>query len=314
MGVKFRIEPPTVDYKAGKITLIEPYPGGIVRYTTDGSEPTYDSELFGGTITTDHPWQYRFAAFSTGRKSPTVAAKSVSKVNVPPKKQVEIEIPLRDFVSEADTGLWYMRARTAGAGFRINKLVLEGENDKQTIVARGQGVNDLHLMRWYVNPDNLEGKASVSVTNNGPFAADHILEFSKSPYIQPEVKFTSSLKASRNFPFKNIEDYNFTTYTRTASTCVEGDWFLFTFTEPVEAESIEVATGLSYMPRYHIPHGRVQVSADGKTFVDAAELYYGRAVVRPEGEVKALKIVSDSHGNSEAAVALQDLKIKPAKK
>lgn len=73
-------------------------------------------------------------------------------------------------------------------------------------------------------------------------------------------------------------------------------------------------TGLSYMPRYHVPFGRVQLSTDGVNFMDAATLdYHGSAVVYPEGKVRAVRIVSDSHGNSEAAVALQDLKIRPRK-
>ncbi|MCD7970128.1 MAG: family 20 glycosylhydrolase [Alistipes sp.] len=315
MGVNYRVEPPVVDYKDGYIRQVGAYAGGTVRYTADGSEPTPDSELWTGAIKTEEPWDYRFAAFRGRLKSTTVTPKAVYTFRVEPKKQQSVEIPLGEFTSVADTGLWYIRARSAGINFRINKLEFAGTDKQQvqTLVARGQNVNDLHLMRWYVTEDNLDGKATVTVTNSGPFGADIVLELSRSPYIQPEVKFTSSLKASRNFPFRNLEDYNFTTYTRTASTCKEGDWFLFTFTEPVDAESIEVLTGLSYMPRYNVLSGRVQISDDGIDFTDVAELDHGGATVYPEGKIKALRIVSDRDGNSEAAVALQDLKIKPRK-
>lgn len=310
MGINYRLEPPVADYKSGRITVTDNATPGVVRYTTDGSDPTPESAVYTGSIETADPWDYRFTRFHDGLYSASVSPKAVKIYNVPSRRTLTFEIPISEIA--ADTGLWYLRARTPGVNFRINKLAFAGQRETQTLIARGQAVNDLHLMRWYVNEDNSTGRATVTVTNSGPYDADILLEFSKSSYIQPKVRLTSSLNQSRNFPFANVEDYNFTTYTRTSATCRKGDWFQYTFAEPVDARSIEVQTGLSYMPRYHIPFGRVQLSADGVTFTDSATLdYHGHATVYPQGEVKAVRIVSDSHGNSEAAVALQDLRIRP---
>lgn len=190
MGVKYRLEPPVADYKAGRIMILEPYVGEI-RYTDDGSDPTEYSPLYTGPITAGDGWDYRFAVFKDGSRSAVVSPKTVKIYNIPSGKQCTFEIPISEIA--ADTGLWYMRGRTAGMDFRFNRIAFAGNKETQTLVARGQNLNDLHLMRWNVDEDNLDGKATITVTNGGLYDADLILEFEKSPYIQPKVKVTSSL-------------------------------------------------------------------------------------------------------------------------
>ncbi|AYN02745.1 hypothetical protein [Flavobacterium sp. 140616W15] len=45
------------------------------------------------------------------------------------------------------------------------------------------------------------------------------------------------------FPFTRLEDYNIESYLRTDAPCANGDWILYTFTNPVTSSKIDVLTG-----------------------------------------------------------------------
>lgn len=311
VGAGYRLTPPEVNYSKGVITAVAPFAGAEVRYTVDGGEPEAGSALYTEPIKDNDPRRYRFRAFyngtasaskvPTGKSRHTLAASATSTFNVPLPEVADTE------------GLWYLRIRTGDANMRIAKIAVAAPDTSYNILGV-QGVSELHRIRYYATEKSLPGTMAITLRNLDDFPCGVVFEFEKSPYIEPKVTVTSSMTANTRFPFKNLQDYNFTSYGRTASTCKKGDHITFTFAQPVAAEEIEVVTGLSYMPRYHIPFGRVQASTDGVAFKDAAELVQGRAFIYPEGDIKAVRIVSDSDGNSEGAVAIQDLKIKPRKR
>lgn len=64
-GIHFRVPFPEVKYEEGGLTAIPPYAGAVVRYTSDGTEPTCFSSLYAGKIETTHPERYRFKTFFT---------------------------------------------------------------------------------------------------------------------------------------------------------------------------------------------------------------------------------------------------------
>ncbi|MCI1779015.1 MAG: beta-N-acetylhexosaminidase [Bacteroidales bacterium] len=71
MGIAFRMAPPEITYTpdangaytCGHLTITPPYPGAVVRFTCNGSEPECNSEIAPRDIYTDHPEDYRFASF-----------------------------------------------------------------------------------------------------------------------------------------------------------------------------------------------------------------------------------------------------------
>ena len=78
MGIKFRLPFPEVVYADGKLTATAPYEGAVIRYTTDASEPTVESEIYKGSIATQEPEKYRFATFFMDyNQSITVGASNV---------------------------------------------------------------------------------------------------------------------------------------------------------------------------------------------------------------------------------------------
>lgn len=310
LGVPYRMFPPEVNYSKGTITAAAPFEGAEIRYTVDGGEPGMNSALYTGAIKDSDPRRYLFRAFYKGHGSPSKIPTGKSRHIMAPSETSTFDIPIPEV---ADTeGLWYLRIKPDDFNMRILKIAVNSPDTTYTIVG-GQGVNELHRIRFYADQRNMSGTMRITLRNMNEFRCGVVFDFEKSPYIEPQVTVSSSMTAGTRFPFKNLQDYNFTSYSRTTRTCKKGDNITFTFMEPVAASEIEVVTGLYYMPRYLIPDGRVQVSADGVKFSDIARLDNGKAVIYPDTDIKAVRIVSDSDGNSESVVAIQDLKIKPKK-
>lgn len=128
-----------------------------------------------------------------------------------------------------------------------------------------------------------------------------------APLKTPRVTFTSSLTERTGQPFSGVESYKSAAWATAA--CVEGDWLLWTFSEPVTATSIFIKTGYDHLQRGGFPKGTVWVSYDGRNFESAAEMYDLKATITPTRPVRAIKVVSESHGNGESFTIIQPLKI-----
>lgn len=79
MGIAFRLPYPDVVYENHTLKVTLPYEWAVVRYTTDGTEPTYSSNIYKGDIVTYEPHNFKFATFYKDvLKSITVSAKNIS--------------------------------------------------------------------------------------------------------------------------------------------------------------------------------------------------------------------------------------------
>lgn len=96
MGIAFRVEPPKVVYEDSELKVTLPYPSAVVRYTTDGTEPTSASKVYSGKIITNTPEDFRFSTFfSRDLHSIAVAAENVTLHHyITPKVKVETDIPI----------------------------------------------------------------------------------------------------------------------------------------------------------------------------------------------------------------------------
>ena len=76
MGIRFRLPYPEVKAVKGQqqwsVDVSAPYENTVIRYTTDGSEPTISSPVVNGRIFTDNPQGLRFTTFFGENKSITV--------------------------------------------------------------------------------------------------------------------------------------------------------------------------------------------------------------------------------------------------
>lgn len=147
--------------------------------------------------------------------------------------------------------------------------------------------------------ENKEAKESSAKVN-----------FNCSPYLEPEVKVTSSMVENPKFPIAKLEDYNIETYLRTGVPCANGDWILYTFTNPVTSSKIDVLTGIPHHPRFIVNDGYVEYSYNGIDFEKGDSFDYGNASIYPKQPVKAVRIMITGT-NNEPLVAAQDLRINP---
>jgi hexosaminidase len=78
MGIAFRVPYPEVVYQNNTLKVNLPYKYAVVRYTTDGSEPTSTSNIYTGDIVTFEPLKFKFATFYKDvLKSITVSASNI---------------------------------------------------------------------------------------------------------------------------------------------------------------------------------------------------------------------------------------------
>lgn len=210
MGIAFRLPFPEVVYKNNTLKVTLPYDWAVVRYTTDGSEPTASSKIYTGDIVTFEPEKFRFATF------------------------------YKDY----------------------NKSI------------------------------------TVTASNVEPYS-----------YITPEVEISSSYKEThKRFPVSNATSYDFTKHWRVDRRSAAGDYVLYTFKEPVECSKITVETGIPNITFYSVTYGHVEYSYNGTDFIKGDDFVYGKAIIKPEQKVKAVKICVT--GMSDAlATCFQNLKI-----
>lgn len=82
MGIAFRLPYPDVKYENNTLKVKLPYDWAVVRYTTDGTEPTSSSNIYTGDIVTFEPQNFRFATFYKDIiKSVTVGASNIDLYN-----------------------------------------------------------------------------------------------------------------------------------------------------------------------------------------------------------------------------------------
>jgi hexosaminidase len=128
--------------------------------------------------------------------------------------------------------------------------------------------------------------------------------------IKPKFELTSSMSASRNFPFSNVQNYR--NIARTVKAADVNDWIMYTFEEGVECRSMTVATGNMQLPRFIFEAGDVYVSYEGEQLVKVGELKGGAFTIEnPSRPITAVCIVCTKRGNGDKWVSIQPPVIYP---
>ena len=95
MGIAFRIPYPEVRYERNILKIKPPYPWAVIRYTTDGTDPVPESDIYTGDIVTYEPENFRFAVFFKDRfKSLSVGAENIAlHTYKKPATEIETNLP-----------------------------------------------------------------------------------------------------------------------------------------------------------------------------------------------------------------------------
>ncbi|KAF2510138.1 family 20 glycosylhydrolase [Flavobacterium zhairuonense] len=315
MGIAFRDFPPTAIYKNGTITVTPPYEDAVVRFDKDGNEPTRQSPLYTGPIQTKDYEQYRFRVFfNETSASPAV---KVEKLPVATWNTAKAEVlTISENISEHvdKKGIWYLNFNPTDDGANgIIKNVSLFENDKllQTY-SDEKALKAKPRLRFLIENYNEKNtyRLDFTVENREEKKSAANVKFTCSPYQEPEVQVTSSMAENPKFPIANLQDYNEESYMRTDVACKDGDWILYTFTNPVTSSKIDVLSGIPHHPRFIINNGYVEFSYNGTDFIKGDHFDYGNASIYPKQPVKVVRI-QITGTNNEPLMAEQDLKINP---
>ncbi|MDR7371705.1 family 20 glycosylhydrolase [Flavobacterium aquidurense] len=316
MGIAFRDFPPTALYKNGSITVTPPYAGAVVRYDANGNEPTRQSPLYTNPIQTKEYEQYQFRTFFNEESaSPAVKAEKLPVANWNTSKAETVNISENISENVDKNGIWYLTFTPTedGTANGIIREVSLYENDKliQTY-AEERTLKAKPRLRFVIENYNEKNtyRLDFKVENKEATASSAKVNFNCSPYQEPEVKVTSSMAENPKFPISKLEDYNAETYLRTDVPCVDGDWILYTFTNPVTSSKIDVLTGIPHHPRFIVNDGYVEYSYNGIDFEKGDSFDYGNASIYPKQPVKAVRIMIKGT-NNELLMAAQDLRINP---
>lgn len=173
----------------------------------------------------------------------------------------------------------------------------ESEPTKYSPVYKGEIYTDKPLKYRFATfyKDDLKS-ISVSASNIKP------------EYQAPETVIETSLEGVKNSTVANITDYKPATYFRSNRKLAAGDYMTYRFKTPVKSNKIIVETGIPNIAFYWITDGYVEYSYDGVNFIKGKTFDRGRAVIVPEKEVLAVRLVVTAPNDAHTA-AFQDLKI-----
>lgn len=127
-------------------------------------------------------------------------------------------------------------------------------------------------------------------------------------YFKPVTSVQTSMTANEKFPIKNVTDYNYNSYFRSATSIKAGDHFTYIFEEPVMSSRITVETGIPNITFYGVTDGYAEFSYDGVNYTGRTEFALNTAVLYPAKPVKSVRITATAT-NDGHILALQDLRI-----
>lgn len=316
MGIAFRDFPPTAIYKSGTITVTPPYDGAVVRYDAQGNEPTRQSPLYTNPIQTKEYEQYMFRTFfNEDVASPAVKVEKLPVANWNTSKIEVVNISENISENVDKKGIWYLTfepTTDASANGSIRSVSLFENDQLIQTYAEEKTLKSKPRLRFVIHNYNEKNtyRLDFVVDNKQATASSAKVNFNCSPYLEPEVKVTSSMAENPKFPISKLEDYNIETYLRTDVACANGDWIIYTFTNPVVSSKIDVLTGIPHHPRFIVNDGHVEYSYNGVDFEKGDSFDYGNASIYPKQPVKAIKIMITAT-NNEPLMAAQDLRINP---
>jgi len=310
MGIGFRVPPPAATYRSGFVSMIPPFKGAEVHYTTDRGVPTLQSPVYRDSIRTNSPDSMRFRTFYT----PTLASITVTPARAPlgtwdmegQPAAVQKTWNLTPVFNQA--GNWDITfvPDSAGKTLSIDQVSLL-ENGTRIALARPQ----TFAGNWHYR---LEAPA-YDVTKNYTLRADiksgiptsGTIQIQHLPYLTPETGITVTMPLT-NRDALPLMDYNFNTTVSCRGNAKAGDALTFVFASPLVCKSIVSVTGKPMMSLFPIKHGHLEVSYDGILFETASTYLKGIASITPNRPVKAVRIVIDGP-TEDPVMVIQDLRI-----
>jgi hexosaminidase len=318
LGIDFRVPPASSTFDKGQITIVPPYQGAVVRYTTDGTEPTEMSSVYSAPFASTSPEQLRTKVyFSSKNKSNTIAGAESLPFGTWDASTLctewgTLEFPIEKVIY-AD-GYWHLVFKPTKGNSSIeirNVVVLNGNDtiasDLHLGLAGSKNVDNMYVLAINATMPLSNCKLKFEVrTKDGAESLGNLMLL-KSEFKEPVVKISSNLKVDDNQAnLKKIADWNRNSVFTSVEPAKEGDYLLFEFKEPIFIQRLEFKTGIPGNSRNILTEGALELSENGTDFIAVSGFTFGIASANPAKKIKSIRVKVIGK-QQEANLTVQDL-------
>ena len=310
MNIAFRVPPPVVSYSSGFVTVVPPFKGAEIHYTSDASLPTMLSPVYHDSIRTNSPDSMRFITFYGSR---------LSSISMTPIRPIVGSWNIHG-LPVAILNTWNISQVFNKAGnwditFTPDSLNKTLSIDQVTLLENGTSVATAHSLaiagNWHYR---LEAPAydvtkiySLSSNIKSLTPSSGTVQIQLLPYLTPSTGIIVNMPLT-NHEALSLTDYNFDTTVSCRGNAKAGDALTFVFASPLVCKSIISVTGKPMLNLYPIKNGHLEVSYDGIHFDFVSKYLKGVASITPDRPVKAVRIVIDGP-TEDPIMVIQDLRI-----
>jgi hexosaminidase len=311
MNIAFRVPPPKAFYRSGFVSVVPPFKGAVIHYTTDAGLPTGQSPVYRDSIRTNTPDSLRFR---------TVYNQSLASIAITP-----IRIPIGTWKMPGQSAMiqntWDLAPVFNQAGSwditftpdSLNNTFLIGqvalfENGYKVASAHFQNVVD---GKWHYRLEvpaydatkvySLRAEIKTASPSGG------FVQMQLLPYLTPTTGVIVNMPLE-NHDALSLTDYNFSTTVSCRGNAKAGDALTFVFASPLICKRIISVTGMPMLSLFPIKHGHLEVSYDGVHFEYVSAYHDGSASIEPIHPVKAVRIVIDAP-TEDPEMVIQGLRI-----
>ncbi len=310
MNIAFRVPPPVANYRSGFVSVILPFKGAEIHYTTDAGMPTIQSPVYLDSIRTGSPDSMRFRTFY----SPSLASIAITPVRVPIGKWNIQGLPVSilkvwDISSVFnEPGNWDITFNpdSVSKTLSIDQVTLL-ENGYRIATARPQVIAGNWHYRLEAPAYDATKIYSLSSNLKSLTPSSGTVQIQRLPYLTPATGIIVNMPLL-NHDAISLTDYNFDTTVSCRGNARTGDALTFVFASPLVCKSIVSVTGKPMMSLFPIKNGHLEVSYDGIHFDFASKYLKGIASIIPDRPVKAVRIVIDGP-TEDPIMVIQDLRI-----
>ncbi len=180
MGISFRLPPPEAIYENGRISVSNPGPKLVTRYTDDASQPEANSTLYEHPIPTDAFTNYRFRTFYQHHGSISMPANPVPAGKWTPENTPvvydSLKIDISDFVHSSGPLNVKFRLLSGKHGLLVRKVILLQDgtpiavDEHEGTIAAGRMMGNLY--QFNLTDYNKDASYHILVEAQGRWGTD----------------------------------------------------------------------------------------------------------------------------------------------
>lgn len=309
-GITYRVPTPSAQHAAGTVTILPPWSGAAVHYTTDGSTPTASSPRYSqpfpcadtGTLrmVTVAPDGHASLVVGGAERAP-VAAWVPGTFAATPRRVV---VALADAIDRP--GNWSVELRhrcgSARLDVRAVRLLIDGIMAAEDAHACMLGATrpdgaGAHAYRLPLKAVAAGAAISLEIeasTVGGPDSAGD-LRLVLSPWHEPEVTVSCAIPAHAGHVAAHAADWKRSSFFWSGRAVGKGEDITWTFAQPVPSAEVRIPTGkVGGSTQDRLDSGTLLVSYDGLVFETLATCADGAAKAVITRPFQALRLRADA--------------------